>query len=868
MALTPMMQQYLEIKEKCKDCILFFRLGDFYEMFFEDAKIASKELELTLTGRDCGLDDRAPMCGVPYHSSESYITKLIEKGYKVAICEQIEDPSIAKGIVKRDIVKIITPGTLIEGNLLNEDKNNYILAINSNEKKFSISICDVSTGDFLLTSFEKNISILTDEISKFKPSEILVIDTIYNDTLIKTLKERFNCLVEKIIPSEDIIHLQNHFKLNINLYEELEMQTANTLFKYISETQKSSLDYITKIDYYNINNFMFIDSSTRKNLELTETIINNTKKGSLFWVLDKTLTSMGARNLRRWIEEPLVNINQITERLDAVEELTKNVYILGNLKEHLKNIYDIERLISKIVSGIANARDLLALKNSIKHLPETKESLAQLNSKLFIDIYNNFDVLNDIYIKIDQSINENPPVGIKEGGIIKEGFNEEVDKLRKASKEGKNWIANLEQQERELTGIKSLKVGFNKVFGYFIEVTRANLQNVPENRYIRKQTLANAERFITPELKEIENTILNAEDNVMKLEYDLFVQIRTEISQHSQRIQNIAKLISIIDTLQSFASVAIENNYCKPTINSKGIIQLIDSRHPVIEKMLNEPFVPNDCILDQNENLILIITGPNMAGKSTFMRQIALITLMAQIGCFVPAKDANISVVDRIFTRIGASDDLSSGRSTFMVEMSEVSNILKNATNKSLLILDEVGRGTSTFDGLSIAWAVIEYLAKKIKAKTLFATHYHELTDLEETYSCIKNYSIVVKELNDTVIFLHKIKRGKADQSYGIEVAKLAGLPEDVILNAKEILSRLEQQKIEIQNSTIENNSVLEKKDKQRVNEVAISKYELNLFNYQENEIINQLKETDILNMTPMEAFNFLYTLITKAKKL
>ncbi|WP_291965604.1 DNA mismatch repair protein MutS [Caloramator sp.] len=870
MGLTPMMQQYLEIKQSCQDCILFFRLGDFYEMFFEDAKIVSQELELTLTGRDCGLEERAPMCGVPYHSAETYISKLIEKGYKVAICEQVEDPNEAKGIVRREIVKIVTPGTLLEGNLLEDDKNNYISCIKRINTGFSISICDVSTGDFLVTSMENNnIYIIIDELFKYKPSEILIIDVKNNDILINSIKEKFNSLIELVDESQNFTEFKNHFGEKINILNELELGSSSTLFEYLKNTQKSMLGNINDIIKYQINNYMLLDSSTRRNLELTETIINKTKKGSLFWILDKTQTSMGARNLRRWIEAPLTDITEIKNRIDAVEELINNIYHLDNLRESLKKIYDIERLVSKIVYGSANARDLVSLKNSISELPNIKVTLQSFKSNLLKGIYTDFDTLEDIYNLIDLSIDNNPPISIKEGNIIKKGYNKEVDKYRLASIEGKNWIASLEQKEKEATGIKSLKVGYNKVFGYYIEVTKANLSNIPEDRYIRKQTLSNAERFITPELKEIENTILNAEDNLLKLEYELFVDIRNKISNQSSRIQKVAKQLAILDTIQSFAKVSIENNYTKPSLNNDGIISLKEARHPVIEKMINEPFVPNDCFIDKSNNMILIITGPNMAGKSTFMRQVAIISLMAQIGCYVPAKSANLPIVDKIFTRIGASDDISSGKSTFMVEMSEVSYILKNATSNSLLILDEVGRGTSTFDGLSIAWSVVEYIANKIKAKTLFATHYHELTELEDKYSCIKNYSIEVKEFDNKVIFLHKIKRGKVDQSYGIEVAKLAGLPDEVILNAKVILSELENSKeIHISKNILNDKLNYNNKIKENEKEIAAEKMELTLFNYKENEIINEIKELDILNMTPMQAFNYIYDLVNRVKKI
>ncbi|MDO6355439.1 DNA mismatch repair protein MutS [Caloramator sp. CAR-1] len=857
MGLTPMMQQYLEIKEQHKDCILFFRLGDFYEMFFEDAEIASRELEIALTGRDCGLDKRAPMCGVPYHSAESYIAKLIEKGYKVAICEQVEDPKLAKGIVKREITRIITPGTIIESSMLNEKANNYIICIYNSTSKLGLAICDVSTGDFFVTSFDNEKNKLIDELSKYAPSELLIIEEKPNSTIneqLEIIKGRYNCLISQI-EKYDNLDILDKFKTD-NFNGE-EIISAATLLKYLTDTQKSSLGHITSIKKYNISDFMILDSFTRKNLELTETLRTRSKKGTLIDVLDKTLTAMGGRLLRKWIEEPLMNIKEINKRLEAVEEFIDNIYISSDLREFLRNIYDIERILSKISCESANARDLNALKQSISMLPDIKAALKECRSDLIREIENDFDTLDDIYNLINAAIIENPPVSVKEGGIIKSGYNQEVDKLRDAMLNGKNWIAELEQREKEETGIKSLKVGYNKVFGYYIEITKANLSLIPKDRYIRKQTLANAERFITPELKEIEENILGAESKIVELEYELFVDVRNKVYSQVERIKKIAQYLAIIDVLLSFARVSFENNYVKPEITNDGIIEIIDGRHPVVEKVISSPFVPNDTILDNKENMIIIITGPNMAGKSTYLRQVALITLLSQVGCFVPAKKAKISIVDRIFTRIGASDDLSLGQSTFMVEMTEVSNILKNATKNSLIILDEVGRGTSTYDGLSIAWSVIEYINKSIGAKTLFATHYHELTELEGKIKGVKNYCISVKEHGDDIIFLRKIVRGGADQSYGIQVAKLAGLPDEVIKKAKEILAKLEE------------NDINKIKKDEVIKEVATtSSFEINLFNYQENEIIEELKNIDILNITPIEALNRLYSLTNKAKKL
>lgn len=859
-----MMLQYLEIKDSCKDCILFFRLGDFYEMFFEDAKTASRELEIALTGRDCGLDERAPMCGVPYHSADTYISKLIEKGYKVAICEQVEDPALAKGIVKREIIRVVTPGTIIESNMLDERVNNYISCVLLNKDSFSLSVCDISTGEFLVTSGGGSIYRVIDELSKYNPSELIIID---NDLPIdnkaeKIIKDRFNLLLTyKKHNEDDNIFLNKKFS-NLDGFNENEIIVCSCLFNYIRDNQKSSLMQITSIKKYMINDFMVLDSTARRNLELTETIRGKSSKGSLLWLLDKTRTSMGGRMLRKWIEEPLISTDEINKRLDAVEELISNVYVCGDLKEFLKNIYDIERLISRISCSAANARDLMSLKESLKNLPDIKSALSECRCEMLRNIYNDFDILEDIYNLIDKSISDNPPLTLKEGGIIKDGYSADVDKLRNAMKNGKGWIADLEQKEREITGIKSLKVGYNKVFGYYIEITKSNLSSIPEGRYIRKQTLSNCERYITSELKEMEDLILNSEQKVIDIEYQIFTEIRDKVAREVVRIQKTARQISIVDSLLSFAIVSFENNYSKPVITNDGIIKIEEGRHPVVEKVLNSIFVPNDTYLDLKDNMIAIITGPNMAGKSTYMRQVALITLMAQIGCFVPAKSASISIVDRIFTRIGASDDLASGQSTFMVEMSEVSNILQNATKNSLILLDEVGRGTSTFDGLSIAWAVIDYISKKIGAKTLFATHYHELTELEGKLSGTKNYCISIREHGDDIIFLRKIIRGGADQSYGIQVAKLSGLPDEVVIRAREILSKLEESDI---NKGIKLNL---KQDEVAATIVCEDKKEINLFNFKENEIIAELKELDIMNMTPMDAINHLYRLCTKAKKI
>lgn len=868
MALTPMMQQYLEIKEGCRDCILFFRLGDFYEMFFEDAETASRELELVLTGRDCGLEKRAPMCGIPYHASEGYIARLIEKGYKVAICEQVEDPALAKGIVKREIIRIVTPGTVIDSNMLDEKRNNYLGCLYIEENRFALSVCDISTGVFLSTSSMDKLSRGLDELSKYSPSELLIIKSrfIESDNVIKKIKERLNLLITVVEWDENSQErILSTFKEDAALLNEIELAASACLYKYILDTQKNSLAHITRINRYEIKNYMLLDYTARRNLELTETLRGKSRKGSLLWILDKTQTSMGSRRLRKWVEEPLIDRDEILARLEAVEELVDNVYVSSDLGEFLKNVYDMERLIGRISCGTANARDLVYLKESFRYLPDIKSVLSNCKSNLLKQIYNNYDMLEDIFSLIDDSILDSPSLQLKEGGIIKAGYNEEVDKLREAMSKGKNWITGLEQKERELTGIKSLKIGYNKVFGYYIEATKSNLSSIPQDRYIRKQTLSNGERYITPELKEMEDLILGAEQKITELEYELFVEIRNRISAEVTRIQRTALHISTIDSLLSFARVSFENNYTRPEITQDGSIIIEDGRHPVVEKVIEGIFVPNDTNLNIDSDRIAIITGPNMAGKSTYMRQVALITLMAQIGCFVPARHASISVVDRIFTRIGASDDLSSGQSTFMVEMSEVSNILQNATKQSLIILDEVGRGTSTFDGLSIAWAVVDYISSHIGAKTLFATHYHELTELEGRVQGINNYCISVKEHGENIIFLRKIIRGGADQSYGIQVAKLAGLPKDVVAKAKEILKRLEESDI---NKGVSGN----------INEeVAIGKsnatkspenpMQLSLFDYRESEIISDIEAIDILNITPMEAMNHLYRLYQKVTR-
>lgn len=909
MALTPMMRQYFEVKENYKDCILFFRLGDFYEMFFEDAETAARELELVLTGRDCGLEKRAPMCGIPFHASNSYIGRLVAKGYKVAICEQVEDPKVAKGIVKRDVIKVITPGTYTDSSFVEETKNNYIMTIYAdlNRNKCSLAITDISTGDFLATEGDLEKGVILDEISKFNPKEIILLDSL-DQELIRDITLTTSALISR--KSADYFEenfeeiLREQFGEKVDSLSLMVKKSSNALVKYILDTQKISLTNINDIEVYSLVDFMTIDLSSRRNLELTENLREKSKKGSLLWVLDKTETSMGSRMLRRWIEEPLVNKEKINLRLNAVEELFNDLSLNDSLKEALHDIYDIERILGKISNKNANAKDLIALKTSIGKIPNVKSIIEGCDSNLLRNYHENLDDLRDIYELLEKSIKDDPSLTIKDGDLIKDGFNSEIDELRLAKTNGKDWISNLESREREFTGIKSLKVGFNKVFGYYIEISRANYSSIPEGRYIRKQTLANAERFITPELKEIEEKLLGASEKLCSLEYDIFLEIRNEVENHIDRLKTTAKIIAELDCISNLAFVALENDFVKPEINEGGETNIENGRHPVVEKVIPKgEFIPNDTIINKDDNQLLIITGPNMAGKSTYMRQVAIITLMCQIGSFVPANKANISIVDKIFTRIGASDDLAGGKSTFMVEMWEVSNILKNATENSLVLLDEVGRGTSTYDGLSIAWSVIEYICKNknLRCKTLFATHYHELTKLEGEIHGVKNYSVAVKEVNNNIIFLRKIIEGGADQSYGIEVAKLAGIPDDVINRAKEILEALEMESskdnldIALKESKTLNEEVkeaaittsyevketVEDDDKFDVKEEVISstsstktikneddQIQLDFSAIGKENLIKELSEVDILSLNPMDAMNKLYALVKEAKNL
>jgi len=870
MPVTPMMQQYLDMKEQHKDCILMFRLGDFFEMFFEDAEVASRELDIALTGRDCGLQERAPMCGVPFHAVDGYISRLISKGYKVAICEQMEDPALAKGIVKREVIRVVTPGTVTDTAMLDEKKNNYLVSIYSKGYMYGLAVVDVSTGEFSTTriTWGNTFNKLLDEIAKYGPAEIIANKAFYDsEALAGQLRKRFNAYISPLdnqyfdeSNSSEILSRRLGADALPQDSQELCLNACGALMAYLEQTEKAGLEHIQKITPYKIEEFMVLDIATRRNLELTETMREKNRKGTLLWVLDRTMTSMGARALRRWIEQPLVKTGDIDERLEAVDEFRDRFMVRMELRELFKRVHDIERLIGKVVLGSANCRDLISLKNSLQQIPYIKDILKSCSSTLALINDNNIDALEDITDLIERSIVDEPPVSVRDGGIIKSGYDEEVDKLRHATTDGKQWIASLEAAEREKTGIRNLKIGYTKVFGYYLEVTRSNYNLVPQE-YIRKQTLTNCERFVTQELKEMEETILGAEGKAVELEYVLFAEIREKIASQVGRIKSAAAGIAELDVLCSLAEVADRENYCKPAVNNEGLIHITGGRHPVVEKMLEQgEFVPNDTLLDMDENRISILTGPNMAGKSTYMRQVALIVLMAQLGSFVPAVSAVIGVTDRIFTRVGASDDLAAGQSTFMVEMSEVAGILENATQRSLLILDEIGRGTSTFDGLSIAWSVIEYISdrEKVGSRTLFATHYHELTELEGKITGIKNYCIAVKEKGDDIIFLRKIIRGGADGSYGIQVAKLAGVPQVVTDRAKELLKELEAADIS--------------KHRARRRIIPLDgQVELFIPNDNEEkagkEVLEELKSIDVSEMTPLDAMNVLYRLQLKARK-
>ena len=859
---SPMMQKYLETKEKYKDCILFYRLGDFYEMFFDDAITVSRELEITLTGKDCGQAERAPMAGVPHHAADNYAAKLIAKGYKVAICEQLSDPKTTKGIVERGVVRVLTPGTIVESNMLEERKNNYIMSIYKSGIFFGISVCDISTGEFYSSEIKEsnNFEMLLDEIARFAPAEIISNSFMYDCTEeIKKVKERLDIYITRFSDQyfkDDIQNLKEKYTftdMNQEIIQNVEEKTlaiasTNALVEYLNQTQMTSLEHINTIRIYNISKYMSLDINTRRNLEITEKLRDKTKKGTLLWVLDKTATSMGGRMLRRWLNDPLKDLTEINKRLNAVKELKDDMMLRGDIIENLKKVYDIERLAGKMAYGNSNARDMISLKSSLAKMPEVKKALSTCKSTYLKEIYENLDELQDIHELIERSIVNDPPITIKDGGIIKLGFDEEIDKLKTATTEGKNWLVNLEQEEKEKTGIKTLKIGFNKVFGYYIEVTKSFISQVPE-RYVRKQTLTNGERYITEELKKLEEQILGAEEKVVNLEYNAFVQIREEIARNIKRLQKTAEAVSTLDVLASFAQVAEDMDYCMPKVDNSGCIDIKEGRHPVIEKMLPAgSFVGNDTYLNKETDRLSIITGPNMAGKSTYMRQVALIALMAQVGSFVPASEAHIGIVDKIFTRVGASDDLSMGQSTFMVEMMEVAQILKESTENSLVILDEIGRGTSTYDGLSIAWAVAEFIADKEKcgAKTLFATHYHELVNLEDKLEGVKNYHIAVKEKGEDVIFLRKILRGGTDESYGIHVARLAGVPKIVTNRANEILKTLERKDL-----------ILNKKQEENKSKKVVEG-QFDMFNYKLAEIAHEIDKINLNELTPIDALNTL----------
>lgn len=875
---TPMMQQYLKTKEEYKDCILFYRLGDFYEMFFDDAILVSKELELTLTGKSCGLEERAPMCGIPFHAVDGYLNRLVSNGHKVAICEQVEDPKEAKGLVKREVVRIVTPGTNLDMQSLDETKNNYLMCIVYLGNRYGIATVDVTTGDFFVTEVDSERKLL-DELNRFAPSELICNESLLMSGLdLEDIKHRLHIAVSPLDAwyfGDELARttILEHFKvkqlegLGLTDYD-CGVLAAGALLKYLMETQKNDLSNIIGIQPYSIGKYMIIDSSSRRNLELVETLREKQKRGSLLWVLDKTKTAMGARMLRSFVEQPLIDRDEILKRQRFIGTLNDNVITREELREYLNPIYDLERLITRITYQSANPRDLIAFRNSLEMLPAIETLLQDLEGDMAEEIRNDFDSLKDLYDLLQRSILDEPPITIREGDLIKEGYHPEVDQLRMAKTEGKNWLADLEASEKEATGIKNLRIRFNKVFGYYIEVTNSFLNQVPDY-YIRKQTLTNAERFITPKLKEMEDMILGSEERLVNLEYELFREVRDHIGSQVSRIQKTAKAIAKLDAFVSLALVADQNQYCCPKINEDGVIDIKNGRHPVVEKMIHHDlFIDNDTYLDNQKNRISIITGPNMAGKSTYMRQTALIVLLAQIGSYVPAQSANIGIVDRIFTRVGASDDLASGQSTFMVEMNEVANILRNATSRSLLILDEIGRGTSTFDGLSIAWAVVEHISnpKLLGAKTLFATHYHELTELEGKLDNVNNYCIAVKENGDDIVFLRKIVKGGADKSYGIQVAKLAGVPDSVIERAKEIVNQLLENDITetIRSISVEDGSSVKKK-KEHLDEVDMT--QMSLFDTVSNDdIIEELKNVDIGHLTPLEALNKLYELQNKVK--
>ncbi len=879
---TPMMRQFLEIKERCKDCILFFRLGDFYEMFFEDAEVASRELELVLTGKDCGLAERAPMCGVPFHAALSYISRLVSKGYKVAVCEQMEDPALAKGIVKRDIVRIYTPGTVTDEQMLSQKRNNFIAAIFEFRSMYGLACADITTGEMYITSLTvgSTYNHLANEIARFAPSEIIINS---QSLSIQKIKNFAAVLGNSYVASADEnlfdyesgkkyindIHLNGDKKISLQqlLKDELAVRACGALMSYIEDTQKMNLSNQITATHYRVDEYMAIDASSRRNLEITETLRDKNKKGSLLWVLDKTVTSMGGRTLKKWLEQPLIDVDAINDRLDAVAELKDAFILRSELRELLSGVYDMERIAGKIFLGTCNARDMVSLRQSAAKLPYIKETLSGCNTALLKVLNQETDSLADVWELLDKAIADDPPVHLKEGGLIKTGYNQEVDECREASVNGKTWLTELEAKEREETGIKNLKISFNKVFGYYIDVTKSYLHLVPPH-YIRKQTLVNNERFITDELKKMEDTILGAEERLTRLEFEVFCRIREYVLAQAERLRMTASAIAKLDALCAYAETADRENYCRPQMSGgeSTEISIKDGRHPVVEKMnASGEFIPNDVLLDCDENLLLVITGPNMAGKSTYMRQVALTILMAQAGSFVPASEAKISIVDKLFTRVGASDDLASGQSTFMVEMSEVANILSNATPRSFLILDEIGRGTSTFDGLSIAWSVLEYISHTLKSRAMFATHYHELTELEGSVPGVKNYCVDVKKKGDDIVFLRKMKRGGADGSYGISVAALAGIPKVVTLRAKEILQQLEEQDGKNGGKKSKTKSKASPSAQSSENQLDLLSFTAN--SVMQDEIISELKGLDVQSLTPIEALNILYRLNQKAEK-
>lgn len=868
--LSPMMEQYFEIKKNYQDTLLFFRLGDFYEMFFDDAKVASKELELVLTGRDCGQEERAPMCGVPFHSADSYIARLVSRGYKVAICEQVEDPATAKGIVKRDVVRIVTPGTVIESNMLDESKNNYLASVFVSDKDCGLAFIDVSTGEVHLDSFSDadTTARIINQLGCYLPSEVIINKYAASvKSVVSFIKDRLS--VDYQIASEaqygdtelfDVIksHITDENGLAQFTENKSLMYAFGVALMYLKGVQKNDLQNINNVDFYNEDSFLTLDITARRNLELTETQIRREKKGSLLWVLDHTKTAMGKRLIRNWVEQPLINYSLIQSRQNAVEELTCDTILLDSLMSYLSDMFDIERIMTRVVYGTANAKELKTLSQTIDQLYNIKGSMSNSKSKMLSGIYDDIDLLEDVNQLIKTAITDEPPLSVREGGMIRKGYNEELDTLHEIVENGKGYLTAVEQQEQEKTGIKKLKIGYNRVFGYYIEVTNSFKELVPEH-YIRKQTLSNCERYITQELKELESKVLGAQERIVRLEYELFSAIRQNVADQLERVRKTARAVANLDALCSLAFTAVNNNYTRPVVDNSDEIIIKDGRHPVVELMLNgAPFVPNDTHLDCRDNRSAIITGPNMAGKSTYMRQVAIITLMAQIGSFVPASSAKIGIVDRIFTRVGASDDLSAGQSTFMLEMTEVADILKYATSKSLIVFDEIGRGTSTYDGMSIARAVLEYTAdkKKIGAKTLFATHYHELTELESTIDGVKNYNTSVKKRGDDITFLRRIVKGAADGSYGVEVAKLAGVPKTVVENAKKILATLETQE---RVSMVAQVKQTEEQD---------DMLQLSFTSGEKEQIIEKLKNIDVNTLTPIEAMTVLFELQKSAENI